>query len=63
MLLFDFELREWAPIKLKGFGPSSRWLHGLTVQYERVFIFGGSNYEEGLCNTNVYMCDINEKVV
>jgi hypothetical protein len=61
LVIFDFESKAWSCLGQYGFKPSARWQASLCAsdQREQLFLFGGSNHEEGACSNQVYCFDYN----
>ena len=64
-MLYNTELKLWSCISQYGFRPSPRWgaALGVSEQREQLFIFGGSNNNEGSCGNEVYCLDFSSVAV
>jgi hypothetical protein len=65
LLLYDIKARVWTCIGQLGFKPSPRWNAALCVSdsREQIYIFGGSNHQDGACSNEVYCLDFNSSAV
>ena len=61
LLLFDTVQKSWTCFGVYGFRPSPRWNCAMAVSdsREQIYLFGGSNYEEGSCSNEIYCLDYN----
>lgn len=65
LVIFDFGNKEWSCLGQFGFKPSARWLSAISSSdsREQLYLFGGSNHEEGSCSNLVYCFDFNSSAL
>jgi len=62
LTILDLELLQYQPIAVYGFVPSKRWGHVMTMDKDKILVFGGVS-ETRLASATVYTLELDSKQV